>query len=158
MKKCICLTLSALLLMSSAALAAPTAKAVKSVVDHFNSGAEVILVEYKFCSDITLKGENKNECADTLDPVTLNKEDKVYLWMSYMVPKKSNPNILVQFNKSGRTMLSRDITLIASLSARTWIRVPTGKSGAWTIAIDQETDDSFTNISTLTYSVSDVSQ
>ena len=158
MKKCICLTLSTLLLMSSAALAAPTANAIKGVVDHYNSGAEVILVDYKFCSDVALKGEKKNECVDTLDPATLNKEDKVYLWMTYMVPKKSNPNILVQFNKSGRTMLSRDIALIASFSARTWIPVPTGKSGAWTIAIDQETGDNFTNISTLTYNVSDVPQ
>lgn len=158
MKRCICLTLSVLLLTSSAVLAAPTAKAVKDVVDHYNSGAEVILIEYKFCSEIALDGKQKNECVDTLDPATLNKADKVYLWMSYMVPKKSNPKILVQFNKSGRTMLSRDITLIASLGARTWIHVPTGKSGAWDIAIDQETGDNFTNISTLTYSVSDVPQ
>lgn len=158
MKRFLCLALFALILLPTAALAAPTAEEVKSVLDHYNSGSEVILVESMFCSEISREGENKNDCVDTLNPATLNKGDKVYLWMNYMVPKETTPKILVQFNKEGRTMKTRDINLSGSFRYRTWSLVPTNKAGAWTVAIDQESGDDFTAIASVTYNVSDLTK
>lgn len=155
MKRFFCLALFTLILLPSIALAKPSADAVQSVLDHYNNGTELVLVDYKFCSDIAREGENKNECVDTLDPMTFAKGDKVYLWMNFMVPKNAAAKVLVQFSKSGRTMKARDINLTGSLRYRTWALIQTTKAGDWKIAIDQEVGDDFTAISALDYKVSE---
>ena len=149
------LTLFALLLLPSTALAKPTAEEVQSVLNHYNSGSEVILVDYQFCSAIAREGENKNECVDSLDPATLKRGDKVYLWMNYMVPKSTTPSIRLQFLNAGRVGKSRDISLTGSFRYRTWSLALTSTAGDWKITIDQQTGAAFTSIALLDYHVGD---
>ena len=153
MKRSFILILFALLLLPALSLAAPTADAVKSVLDHYNSGVEVILVDFQFCSAIAREGEQKNACVDTLDPATLHKDDKVYLWMNFLVPKETTPKVLIRFNIAGRTMKTRNLILSGSFRYRTWALLPTDKAGTWTIAIDQENGTDFSPISSLNYQV-----
>ena len=55
--------LLAFVMFSTAALAVPTAEEVSKVLDHYKNGNQVVLVDYKFCTDVAREGENRNEPA-----------------------------------------------------------------------------------------------
>lgn len=144
-----------LLVVPVVSFAAPTPEAAKQVLDHYWSGSTPLLVDYKFCSEISKEGENKNECVTEVDPSAIAKGDKVFLWMNYMVPKNTAYNISVLITRKNRPEKTRDMSITSSLRYRTWTTLPTVKTGEHSIQVDQEVDDNFTTLKNLTYQVSE---
>jgi len=152
------------LLMCVPALAsandAPDANKVREVLNYYHSGSAVTLVEYKLCSGIVKEGEDKNECAEVIEGSSLEKRSKVYLWMNYFVPgdHTEKANVLLQYKYKGKAMDGTELSMPQSVRYRTWRLLPTRKSGDWQISIEQENENGYSNIDTISYSVVDPSE
>jgi len=88
-----------LLVLNTAAVAAPTAKMIKEVVDYYYNGQEEgpILTEAKLC-----KGIEKFECTEMINPESVTKGETINVWMRFLVPKgTSYDDILVEFKHEG---------------------------------------------------------
>jgi len=134
---------------------APDLDTVKRVLDYYHNGNTVTLVEYKFCSEIVKEGENKNECADTIDAAAIEKGSKAYLWMNFIVPgdNTEKANVLVQYLRKGMAMKTSEIQMPQSLRYRTWRQLPTKNAEAWSIAISQETQEGYKKIGNIDFTV-----
>ena len=151
MKKLVLVVLA--VMIPAVSFAAPTPEATKEVLEHFWNGSTPILVESKFCADIGKDGANKNECVSEVDPAAVAKGQKVYLWLNFMVPQDTAPSISILFSRKGRPERSADVNLKGSLRYRTWTTLPTEKAGDYAIQVDQDINDNFTTLKSLTYKV-----
>lgn len=151
------LALVAMALFTLPALAAdkPTTAEVKKVMDYYRDGSDAILVDSMLCEEIEKSGENKNECAKPLGngPVPLHKNG--YMWMNFLVPGNDKVNLLVQFKYKNRALDSDEIKLSNAIRYRTWKRLQTSKSGDWVVTIEQETENGYTPVATLNYTVAE---
>jgi hypothetical protein len=148
-----------LMVMPSLAWAGDTMDAgkVRDVLNYYHSGSNVILVDYKLCSNIAKEGENKNECAEVIEGNSIEKRSKVYLWMNFFVPgdQTEKANVLLQYKYKGKAMDGTELSMPQSVRYRTWRLLPTRKSGDWQVSIEQENEAGFSNIDTISYSVVD---
>ncbi len=149
--------LAGIILVATVALFAgkPTGSEVLNVMDYYNSGDEAVVVETKLCLDIIKSGENKNNCGAEAAAATIKKGEKVMLWMNLMVPKNQNLALSTQFLKKGRSIKTKESKVSGSLRYRTWVTIPTNKSGKISVTIDQEKGEDFVNLKTLEYTVVD---
>lgn len=146
MKKLVILAL--LLVVPSLAMAKPDGATAKKVLDYYLNGSEVVLLDYQFCSDI-----KDTECIGPVDPKALTNGSSAYLWMNFMVPKPVKSTLFIQFKRKGRTMLTSEISMQDSIGYRTWIPLPTDKSGDWSIVVEEEKDSGYEAVSELAYTI-----
>ena len=135
-------------LVPTLAMAKPDGAAAKSVIDYYLNGSEVVLLESKFCSTI-----KDTECVNPVDPKALANGAEAFLWMNFMVPKPVKSTLFIQFQRKGRTLLTSEITMQDSIGYRTWIPLPTDKSGDWKVVVEQEKAQGYEGITNLAYSV-----
>ncbi len=131
----------------------PASSDVKKVLDYYNSGDEAVVVDTKLCSDIIKSGESKNECGVEASAASIKKGDKVVLWMNLMVPKDQKLTLSTQFLRKGRSIKTKESKVSGSLRYRTWLNIPTNKTGTITVSIDQEKGDDFVKLKTFEYTV-----
>ncbi len=133
--------------------AKPTGQEVSKVMDYYYTGNEAVIVEYKFCKEVVKEGDHKNDCAVEVDSKSVKKGEKVYLWLNAMVPKDAKVILSTQFIRKGRALKNRESKMNGSLRYRTWFAVPTAKTGAIEVSIDQEKGDDYVSIEKLGYTV-----
>ena len=153
MRKYYSLLLLAPFAMPAIAAEAPSAAEVRKVMQYYQDGSDVTLVESKFCTDVEKSGENKNECSEEISASTIEEGSKPLLWMNFFVPGNEAANVLVQFKYKGKALNSDEMTLGNAIRYRTWKRLSTSKAGPWEVAIEQETADGYRPVATLSYTV-----
>jgi len=147
MKKLL-LPLALLMLLPTFAMAKPDGAKAKEVLDYYLTGSEVVLLESKFCSSI-----KDTECVNPVDPKALANGAEAFLWMNFMVPKPVKSTLFIQFQRKGRTLLTSEITMQDSIGYRTWIPLPTDKSGDWQVVVEQEKAQGYEGVTKLSYGV-----
>ena len=126
-------SLGLLLVLNTAAVAAPTAKMVKEVVDYYYSGQEQgpILTEAKLC-----KAVKNYECTETLDPKNVAKGETINVWMRFLVPKGvSYDDILVEYKHEGIPRRLTPHKIESSIRYRLVDKSSVDKAGNWTITV-----------------------
>ncbi len=128
-----------LLLLSTAAAAAPTAKMITEVVDYYYNGQKEgpILTEAKLCKDV------KNfECTETLNPDSLSKGQTVNVWMQFFVPKgASYDDIVVEYKHEGVPLRMTPHKIEGSIRYRLVDKSILNRPGNWTITIKKGVAD-----------------
>lgn len=135
----------------------PASDAARKVIDYYfnGKGQGVVPMEYKFCREVALKGENKNECVSEISDKTLRKGEEAYLWMSFLVPSGDEPNILLQYSRNNMVRDTANFSLRGAVRYRTWKRIPTATAGDWKIRLVQELSNTDLDVGQLQYSVVD---
>ena len=143
--------------MLSIAQDKPGSEEVKKVIDYYlyGGGKGVVPMEAKFCGEVALEGENKNECVSVLSAQSIMKNQEAYLWMNFMVPAGEQAKILLQYSRDNMVRDVDTIAISSSIRYRTWKRVPTNKAGTWNVMILQEMPKSDVEVVQLQYSVVD---
>jgi hypothetical protein len=122
-----------LLLLSTGADAAPTAKMITDVVDYYYNGQKEgpILTDAKLCKDV------KNfECTETLNPDSLTKAETVNVWMQFFVPKgASYDDIVVEYKHEGVPRRMTPHKIEGSIRYRLVDKSSLDKTGDWTITV-----------------------
>jgi len=126
-------SLGLLLVLNTAAVAAPTAKMVKEVVDYYYNGQKdgPILTEAKLC-----KGVKNFECTETIDPNNVTKGETINVWMMFFVPKgASYDDILVEYKHEGIPRRLTPHKIESSIRYRLVDKNSVDKPGDWTITV-----------------------
>ena len=126
-------SLGLLLVLNTAAVAAPTAKMVKEVVDYYYNGQKdgPILTEAKLC-----KGVKNFECTETIDPNNVTKGETINVWMMFFVPKgASYDDILVEYKHEGIPRRLTPHKIESSIRYRLVDKNSVDKPGSWTITV-----------------------
>ena len=155
----ICLT-GAVLTASSIAAAseAPSQQAINKVVSYYyGADSKPVLAEYKLCRDIGTYAEQKNECIDEIDAAGLEKDQTVYLWMSYLVPKGADANLLLHYNHNGITRDASALKVSGSIRYRTWKKLKLSRTGVWEMPIYIEQDGQYSELNRITVNVAEQS-
>lgn len=133
---CCCLlavSLGLLLVLNTAAVAAPTAKMTKEVVDYYYNGQKEgpILTEAKLCKEI------KNfECTEIINPNSVTKGETINVWMRFFVPKgTSYDDILVEYKHEGIPRRLTPHKIESSIRYRLVDKNSVDKPGNWTITV-----------------------
>ena len=127
----VCLGL--LLALPSGALAAPTAKMIKEVIDYYYTGQKAgpILTETKLC-----KGIKNHECTEKVDPNSVTKNEPINVWMRFFVPKgASYDDILVEYKHKGIPLRLTPHKIDSSIRYRLVDKNSLDKPGFWTITV-----------------------
>ena len=126
-------SLGFLLVLNSAAMAAPTAKMVKEVVDYYYNGQKEgpILTEAKLC-----KGVKNFECTEALETNKVTKGETINVWMRFLVPKGVNyDDILVEYKHEGIPRRLTPHKIESSIRYRLVDKNSVNKAGNWTITV-----------------------
>jgi len=126
-------SLGMLLVLNTAAVAAPTAKMVKEVVDYYYNGQKdgPILTDAKLC-----KGVKNFECTETIDPNNVTKGETINVWMMFFVPKgASYDDILVEYKHEGIPRRLTPHKIESSIRYRLVDKSSVDKAGNWTITV-----------------------
>ena len=126
-------SLGLLLVLNTAAVAAPTAKMVKEVVDYYYNGQKEgpILTEAKLC-----KAVKNYECTETLNPNNVTKGETINVWMRFFVPKgASYDDILVEYKYEGIPRRLTPHKIDSSIRYRLVDKNSADKPGNWTITV-----------------------
>jgi len=127
------LSLGLLLVLNTAAVAAPTAKMFQEVVDYYYNGQEQgpILTEAKLC-----KGVKNFECTEIIKPNNVNTGETINVWMRFFVPKgASYDDILVEYQHEGIPRRLTPHKIESSIRYRLVDRSSVDKPGNWTITV-----------------------
>lgn len=115
----------------------PTSDQVNSVFEHYWDGeGDTILADALLCSEIERKKkETKFDCI-TAAANTVNKGDRVNVYMTFLVPKGQEKELMVQATHNGVVRETRDVTVKGKfIRARTWKTFSLRKSGTWEFKI-----------------------
>ena len=126
-------SLGLLLVLNTAAVAAPTAKMIKEVVDYYYNGQEdgPILTEAKLC-----KGVKNFECTEIINPNSVTKGETINVWMRFFVPKgASYDDILVEYKHEGIPRRLTPHKIESSIRYRLVDKNSADKPGNWTITV-----------------------
>ena len=126
-------SLGLLLVLNTAAVAAPTAKMVKEVVDYYYNGQEEgpILTEAKLCKRV-----KKFECTEMINPDSVTKGETINVWMMFFVPKgASYDDILVEYKHEGIPRRLTPHKIESSIRYRLVDKNSVDKPGDWTITV-----------------------
>ena len=155
---CYVLTVS-LIALSGFAIAQekPTSEEARKVIDYYfhGKGKGVVPMEYKFCQEVSLKGENKNECVSEISANSVKKGQEAYLWMNFLVPAGEEAKILLQYSRNNMVRDTSNVSLGGATRYRTWKRIPTSTPGDWKVRLIQEMSDADVEVGQLQYSVVD---
>lgn len=158
MKKIIFLICSVMVSYSAYAVDVPSSAEAKKVLDYYykGQGQGVVLIESKLCAKIDKEGDNKNNCADSLSPTSLQTKQKLNLWMAFLVPNNDPAqNIIIQFEHNGIARMVKNVQVTGSVRYRTWRKVSFNKTGNWTVKIIHDKGDDVQVLETLNITVSD---
>lgn len=149
----ICLLISSP--FTCAAQERPSAEETRRVVDYYyhGQGQGVILTENFLCTEVSTEGTDKNDCRQKHDLPVVNQGSEVLLWMNFLVPTGSEADILVLFARQGRVRHTTSITVKGAIRYRTWKKIPTARTGEWTVTVLQERGDSDFELATFNYQV-----
>lgn len=153
MKKSILFLLLMTLPFSLFALEKPKPDEARKVVNYFYGGNDPILMEHLLCKSIGKNGAQKNECVDEVDPERIDKGEKVYLWMKFLVPSEKKAKLLVQFSCKRRVLKTSEPIVTSAYRYRTWLSLPTKRAGSCNITIEQERKDDFVKMVEIPYRV-----
>lgn len=133
----------------------PTPEETKKVIDYFynGKGQGVVPMEFKLCNEVSVKGENKNECVSVISSKTLEKGQEAYLWMKFLVPVDEEAKILLQYSRDEMVRDTANVSLGGAIRYRTWKRIPTSTIGKWKVNVVQEMSNSDVPVGQLEYSV-----
>jgi hypothetical protein len=126
-------SLGLMLVLITAAIAAPTAKMTQEVVDYYYNGQEAgpILTEAKLC-----KGVKDFECTDIVNPNSVKKGETIHVWMRFFVPKGATyDDILVEYKHDGIPRRLTPHKIESSIRYRLVDKNSVDKTGDWTITI-----------------------
>ena len=126
-------SLGLLLVINTAAAAAPTAKMIKEVVDYYYNGQAggPILTEAKLC-----KGVKNFECTEIINPNNVTKGETINVWMRFFVPKgASYDDILVEYKHEGIPRRLTPHKIDSSIRYRLVDKNSVDKPGDWTITV-----------------------
>lgn len=126
-------SLGLLLAVNTGAVAAPSAKMIKEVVDYYYSGQEEgpVLTEAKLC-----KGIKDFECTEAVDPNAVKKGETIHVWMRFFVPKgASYDDILVEYSHEGVPRRLTPHKIESSIRYRLVDKNSVDKAGNWTISV-----------------------
>jgi hypothetical protein len=126
-------SLGLLLVLSTAAVAAPTAKMIKEVVDYYYDGQKEgpILTEAKLCKEV-----KKYECTEVINPNSVAKGETINVWMRFFVPKgASYDDILVEYKHEGIPRRLTPHKIESSIRYRLVDKNSVDKTGNWTISV-----------------------
>lgn len=151
-------TASLLLLCLPALLLAqpkPTPEETKKVVDYYfkGKGKGVILMDYKLCQTIPRQGAGKYECQQAITDWHVKQGQRVFLWMNFLVPAKTEAKILLQLERRNVVRKTINLSLPGSLRHRTWTQVPTQQAGKWKVHILQVSNTADLAIGQIEFSV-----
>ena len=135
----------------------PTSEEARKVVNYYfnGKGKGVVPMEYKFCQEVSLKGENKNECVAEITANSIKKGQEAYIWMNFLVPAGEQAKLLLQYSRNDMVRDTGNLTLGGATRYRTWKRIPTSKAGEWKVKLIQEMEASDMEVGQLQYSVVD---
>lgn len=159
MKKFVCALTAALLASWGLAIAQekPTSEEARKVINYYfhGKGNGVVPMEYKFCNEVALKGENKNECVSEISANSVKKGQEAYLWMNFLVPAGEEAKILLQYSRNNMVRDTSNVSLGGATRYRTWKRIPTNSAGDWKVKLVQEMSNTDLEVGQLQYSVVD---
>ena len=125
--------LALLLALNSAAVAAPSAKMIREVVDYYYNGQAKgpILAEAKLCKSV------KNyECTETINSANVKKGETINVWMRFFVPKGANyDDIFVEYKYDGIPRRLTPHAIESSIRYRLVDKSKVDKAGNWTITV-----------------------
>lgn len=135
----------------------PTPEEARKVINYYfhGKGQGVVPMEYKFCQEVSLKGENKNECMSEISANSLKKGQEAYLWMNFLVPAGEEAKILLQYSRNNMVRDTSNVALGGATRYRTWKRIPTATAGEWKVRLIQEMSNADVEVGQLQYSVVD---
>ena len=156
MKK-IVLLLSLMVLwpLVGAAQERPSADDVRLVVDYYyrGQGQGVVLAEHFLCTEVSTEGADKNDCRLKHDLPAVPLGSEVVLWMNFLVPSGDEGDILILYSRQGRVRDTTQVTVKGAVRFRTWKKIPTARTGEWTVTIVQELGDTDLELATINYRV-----
>ena len=117
----------------SEAMAAPTAKMVKEVVDYFYNGQTEgpILTDSNLCKSVKAL-----DCEESIDMNAISLGESIKVWMNFFVPKGAvYDDIIVEYKHEGipRNLTSHKVE--GSIRYRVVDTYKLDKLGKWTISI-----------------------
>jgi len=135
----------------------PTSEEARKVINYYfnGKGNGVVPMEYKFCSEVSLKGENKNECVSEISANSVKKGQEAYLWMNFLVPAGEEAKLLLQYSRNNMVRDTGNVSLGGATRYRTWKRIPTNSAGDWKVKLVQEMSNADLEVGELQYSVVD---
>lgn len=135
----------------------PSSDEARKVIDYYfhGKGKGVVAMEYKFCGEVSQKGENKNECVSEIAANSVKKGQEAYIWMNFLVPAGDEAKILLQYSRNDMVRDTSNVSLGGATRYRTWKRIPTSTAGEWKVRLVQEMSDADLEIGQLKYSVVD---
>lgn len=158
---CILITAVLLALGTAAAQERPTADETRKVIDYYyhGKGGGAVLTELQICEGIGQEeGPQKNECLNKLNPGQVQLGQELHVWMNFLVPLDDTADIIVSFSRKGKVRRTATVKLTGATRFRTWKRIPTDKTGQWTITVMQELADQDLDLGSLQYSVTALTQ
>ncbi len=135
----------------------PSSDEVRKVVQYYfnGKGQGAILMDFNLCQIIHKEGARKNECKLGIANKKIKKGQEVFLWLNFLVPVGDEAEVLLEYKRKEKVRKIQNISIPKSFRYRTWRKIPTNKSGNWTINIFQEADDKDLDLGSLKYSVVD---
>lgn len=125
------------LLLTALTVSQPSPDHVKSVFEHYYQGeGAIVLADAYLCSDIEKKKKDtKYDCLLQAGAEGA-KGDQVYVYMTFLVPKGMEKDLMVQAIHNGVVRQTRDFKVKGSfIRARSWRRFSLKKSGTWEFKI-----------------------
>jgi hypothetical protein len=130
----------ALLVLS---ISQPAPDAVKAVFEHYfkGQGKGAVLAEAYLCKKIeTAKGETQNDCLEAAGESGA-KGDKVEVYMTFLVPKGDEAELMVQAVHNNIVRTTRDVKVNGTtIRYRTWRTFTLEKPGKWEFRIVNPSD------------------
>ena len=150
------LTVSLLTFGIASAQEKPSPDETRKVIDYYyhGKGNGAVLMDMRICGKIGLEeGVDKNECLDSINPSQVELGRELHLWMNFLVPLNDSADIIVAFSRKGKVRRTVTIKLAGATRYRTWKRIPTNKTGQWTLSILQELEDQDLELGTMQFTV-----
>jgi hypothetical protein len=133
------------LLLLSMTSAQPAPDAVKAVFEHYfrGQGKGAVLADAYLCKKIdTQKGDTQNDCLEVAGDAGA-KGDKVEVYMTFLVPKGDEAELMVQAVHNNVVRTTRDVKVNGTtIRYRTWRTFSLEKPGKWEFRIVNPADGS----------------
>lgn len=126
--------LQAATILALSLTSAPTGDQVKSVLDYFynGQGQPAILADANLCQTIEKKAKDRKfDCLATYG-TTAKKGDTVNVYLTFLVPKGDQAELMVQALHNGVVRSTKDVTVKGGgIRTRTWRAFTLKKPGKW---------------------------
>lgn len=133
----------------------PTSEEARKVITYYyeGQGNGAVLMDHELCQEIGQEGPDKNQCLSSIDPGQITQGQELFLWMSFLVPSEDSADIIITFSRREKVRRTASVKLTSATRFRTWKKIPTNKSGEWTVSVMQEMEDRDVALGTMQYTV-----